>query len=106
MVGSVATSVVLIQDAMVMRKRIGIKARHCFDLEQSCSVTMWLWLQNPSAAKLVGINEPQAEQSILVVKGPTHTVAPHVMWGFPQAPGHLFCGLHTVSDNQMVGSFR
>jgi len=66
---------------------------------------MWLWLQNPAAAKLVGLHEPLAEQSVVVVKGPAHTVAPHVMWGFPQAPGHLFCGLHTVSDTQMVGSF-
>ena len=105
MVEKVATTVALIEDALVVRKRLGIKARHCFNLGQSCSMSMWLWLQDPRSAKLVGIHDQQAEQSVVVVKGPPHTVAPHVLYGFSQAPGHLFCGLHTVSDNQMVGSF-
>ena len=105
MLDPVAVTFPVIKDAMVMRSRIGVKTRHCFQLGQSCTMSMWLWLKDPAAAKLVTPNEPHAEQSIVVVKGPTHTVSPHVLWGFNQAPGHMFCGLHTVSDNQMVGSF-
>jgi tetrahydromethanopterin S-methyltransferase subunit H len=47
MVGGLPATVTVIGGGMglAMRNRIGIKARHCFNFGQSCTVSMWLWLQ-------------------------------------------------------------
>ncbi len=94
MVGGLPATVTVIGGGMglAMRNRIGIKARHCFNFGQSCTVSMWLWLQvcagtqftcltsakvqiltqlwlqNPAAAKLVGVAEVQNEQVALLVQ--------------------------------------
>eukprot|EP00960_Hanusia_phi_P044125 756481-Hanusia_phi.AAC.8 len=96
----VPRTVTLIEDALALQHRIGIRARHCFNLDQACSMSFWLWLHSQDMSP-----EVIGERSIFTVKEPMYTVSPHLLWGFAQAPGLIFCGLHTIAMNQMVGSF-
>mmetsp|Transcript_38732 Transcript_38732/g.60403 ORF Transcript_38732/g.60403 Transcript_38732/m.60403 type:complete len:1056 (-) Transcript_38732:48-3215(-) len=89
----------VLEGPMALKNRIGTQVSHCFSLNMSCSMTMWLWLKQPD------LSTPQIEQAIVTAKEPPNTISPHILTGFQQAPGHLFCGMNTVSQNQMVGSF-
>lgn len=91
-----------IKGMAAIKGRLGhVYSEHCFSLDQDCTFTFWLWMKKLE----VGEEKPKdwpVELSLLHVKEEAFRVGPHLLVGFPQAPGHIFCGLHQIGNNQMV----
>jgi hypothetical protein len=95
---------VMLEGVAGVKGKLGHHFQHCFSLDQDCTFGFWLWIKKfEEGEKRPG--EWPTELSIMHVKAPAFQVGPHLLYGFPQAPGHLFCGLHQIGNNKMVGAF-
>ena len=37
----------ILHQPMALGKRMGVRTKHCFSIDTSCSFDMWLWLRPP-----------------------------------------------------------